>query len=255
MASSGPRKAKRYPAIPEAIDPHMVRRIRQLWHEHGLKLPRKRQAFVLEYVRDYNGRQAAIRAGYSPKTANEMAARLLAIVTIGKAVELAMNEVLASAGTDAQAIERELARVGFARMSDLVEWDREGNVYLQPSQEVDPDSLAAVSQVKQVRQVRFNKDGEKIETVRLDFRLHDKVAALDKLARRHGLYREDNEQRAGVVVLVGAGGPPPGLVTDPQAYEEHVRRLRSGPLLLDAGQTGPEPTGREIGATPSDDDT
>jgi phage terminase small subunit len=46
----------------------------------------KQQRFVEEYLVDLNGTQAAIRAGYSPKTANEQAARLLANVSVQQAV-------------------------------------------------------------------------------------------------------------------------------------------------------------------------
>lgn len=42
------------------------------------KLTAKQQRFAEEYLVDLNGTQAAIRAGYSSKTANEQAARLLA---------------------------------------------------------------------------------------------------------------------------------------------------------------------------------
>ena len=44
----------------------------------------KQKRFCLEYVKDYNGTQAAIRAGYSKKTANEQASRLLTNVNISK---------------------------------------------------------------------------------------------------------------------------------------------------------------------------
>lgn len=45
-------------------------------------LNEKQKQFCDEYLIDLNGTQAAIRAGYSPKTANEQAARLLANVSI-----------------------------------------------------------------------------------------------------------------------------------------------------------------------------
>ena len=48
----------------------------------------KRQKFVEEYCVDFNGTQAAIRAGYSPRTANEQACALLAIPSVKKAVEI-----------------------------------------------------------------------------------------------------------------------------------------------------------------------
>jgi phage terminase small subunit len=46
----------------------------------------KQSAFVKEFLVDRNGTQAAIRAGYSAKTANEQAARMLAKVSIKEAV-------------------------------------------------------------------------------------------------------------------------------------------------------------------------
>jgi len=42
----------------------------------------KQTKFCDEYLIDLNGTQAAIRAGYSPKTSNEQAARMLANVSI-----------------------------------------------------------------------------------------------------------------------------------------------------------------------------
>lgn len=50
------------------------------------KLTPKQEAFVREYLVDLNATQAAIRAGYSQKTANEQASRLLANVSIQEAV-------------------------------------------------------------------------------------------------------------------------------------------------------------------------
>ena len=46
------------------------------------KLNPKQEAFCREYLLDSNGTQAAIRAGYSEKTANEQAAQHLAKLSI-----------------------------------------------------------------------------------------------------------------------------------------------------------------------------
>lgn len=50
----------------------------------------KQQRFVQEYLVDLNATQAAIRAGYSEKTANEQGSRLLANVSVAAAVHGAM---------------------------------------------------------------------------------------------------------------------------------------------------------------------
>lgn len=53
------------------------------------KLTDKQKKFVEEYLIDLNATQSAIRAGYSPKTANEQGARLLANVSIQEAISKA----------------------------------------------------------------------------------------------------------------------------------------------------------------------
>lgn len=52
------------------------------------ELTPKQEAFVREYLIDLNATQAAIRAGYSQKTANEQGARLLANVSIASAIDV-----------------------------------------------------------------------------------------------------------------------------------------------------------------------
>lgn len=51
----------------------------------------KQQAFIDEYLIDRNGKQAAIRTGYSPKTAEQQASRLLSNVKVKAALEKALE--------------------------------------------------------------------------------------------------------------------------------------------------------------------
>ncbi|AWL07590.1 terminase small subunit [Massilia oculi] len=57
-----------------------------------MSLTDKQQRFVAEYLIDLNATQAAIRAGYSAKTANEQGSRLLANVSVAAAIQAAMNQ-------------------------------------------------------------------------------------------------------------------------------------------------------------------
>ncbi len=52
----------------------------------------KQITFVLEYLIDLNATQAALRAGYSPHTADRQGHRLLKNVEVGAAVQAAMRE-------------------------------------------------------------------------------------------------------------------------------------------------------------------
>ena len=51
------------------------------------KLTAKQSAFVREYAASGNGKQAAISAGYAPKSAESCASRMLTIAKVRKGVE------------------------------------------------------------------------------------------------------------------------------------------------------------------------
>lgn len=56
------------------------------------KLTDKQEIFVREYMVDWNATQAAIRAGYSEKTASEMAYQLLHKTSVQKAIATRAKE-------------------------------------------------------------------------------------------------------------------------------------------------------------------
>jgi len=57
-----------------------------------LKFTDKQQAFVQEYLIDLNATQAAIRAGYSKKTANKVGPKLLVNIGIQQAIQAAKDK-------------------------------------------------------------------------------------------------------------------------------------------------------------------
>lgn len=56
------------------------------------KLTDRQQRFVDEYLVDLNGKQAAIRTGYSEATAEQQASRLLSYVKVQEAIQKAQNK-------------------------------------------------------------------------------------------------------------------------------------------------------------------
>ena len=58
------------------------------------KLSDKQKQFCIEYLKDFNGTQAAIRAGYSKATSNEQASRLLINVNIKDYIKSLADELL-----------------------------------------------------------------------------------------------------------------------------------------------------------------
>lgn len=91
-----------------------------------MSLTPKQQAFVDEYLIDLNATQAAIRAGYSARTANEQAARLLAKASVSAAVSAAKAARSEKTGIDATWVLARLAMEAQADLADL--YDDGGNL-------------------------------------------------------------------------------------------------------------------------------
>lgn len=134
----------------------------------------KQEKFCQEYMIDLNATKAAIRAGYSPKTAREQAARLLSKVNIQGRIEQLQAEQSRRTGISADRVLRELAKVAFANAGDIIDADA------TLKEDASPDDLAAV---QSVRVKVFGQDG-----VEREIKLADKLKALDLLGRHIGLF-------------------------------------------------------------------
>jgi phage terminase small subunit len=80
----------------------------------------KQERFVLEYLVDLNATQAAMRAGYSKKTAQEQSSRLLSNVMVSEAIAKGMQALAKQTGVTAERVIAELALVGFANMGNYL---------------------------------------------------------------------------------------------------------------------------------------
>lgn len=84
------------------------------------KLTDKQELFAREYLKDLNGSQAAIRAGYSEKTANEQASRLLANVNVQKFVAELKSARVEQTGIDAAYVLRRLVEIDQMDVLDIL---------------------------------------------------------------------------------------------------------------------------------------
>lgn len=84
------------------------------------KLTDKQELFAREYLKDLNGTQAAIRAGYSEKTANEQASRLLANVNVQKFVAELKSVRVEQTGIDAAYVLRRLVEIDQMDVLDIL---------------------------------------------------------------------------------------------------------------------------------------
>jgi len=88
-------------------------------------LTAKQAAFIREYLIDLNATQAAIRAGYSAKTAQEQSSRLLSNAIIRENVQKAMDERSETVGLTAADVLRDINAVKADAMRKT--YDKDGN--------------------------------------------------------------------------------------------------------------------------------
>ena len=176
----------------------------------------KRERFCLEYLVDLNGAQAAIRAGYARKAARQQAHDLLTIPDVqARVAELQEEKAKSLAVTGARVIE-ELARVGFGNLRRLVEWSGSG-VKMLDCDEVGEDAQRSVVSVKQTVRTR-GRGEDATTTTETEIKIHDKVKALELLARHTGVIKDPKlgleVPEGGTGVLAVYGGPPPAPGVD-----------------------------------------
>lgn len=87
------------------------------------KLTDKQELFAREYLKDLNATQAAIRAGYSEKTAQEQSSRLLSNVMVQERIATLKSERNEDVGIDAAYVLRRLVEIDQMDVLDIVRDD------------------------------------------------------------------------------------------------------------------------------------
>lgn len=155
------------------------------------KLTQKQQRFVEEYLVDLNATQAAIRAGYSAKTAASQGERLLRNVEIQAAIQAAMKARQERTEITQDRVLAELAKIAFGDQRAVMEWGPSG-VKLRDSKDLTDDQAAIVAEVSE--SVTAAGGTLKLKT-------HDKVGALKLLGEHLGMFKQRVE-------LTGKDGGP-----------------------------------------------
>lgn len=154
-------------------------------------LTEKQKRFCEEYLIDLNATQAAIRAGYSEATAYSQGQRLLKNVEVQALLSERKKKLQESTEITQERVLKEYARLAF---SDLRQYyDEDGK--LKHPRDMSHDSAAALASIE-IYDDMMTVGGERVkvgETKKI--KLHNKVQALQDLAKHLGLFEVDNKQK------------------------------------------------------------
>ena len=146
-----------------------------------MALNERQRQFAREYLKDLNATQAAIRAGYSKKTAGQSGERLLKHVEIAPIIQKNMDKRVERTEITSDRVLKELFRLATVDIAEA--FNEDGT--LKPIHEIPEDVRRAISGV--------DVDTLSGELVRHKIRFWSKDSALEKLGKHLKLFTEKIE--------------------------------------------------------------
>ncbi|NJP21873.1 MAG: terminase small subunit, partial [Hydrococcus sp. CRU_1_1] len=165
-----------------------------MMHDYGLN--DKQRRFCEEYIIDLNATQSYFRAGYVESGDFEVAAsnahRLLLNAEIQAYIQQLMNERAVRTGITADEVLKEYAAIAFSNITDAIEI-KDSEVFLKDDKLLPKEVSCAIASVSS-----SISEGKSGVTRKASIRMHDKLKALDALARHTGVSSDFNQCVAGL---------------------------------------------------------
>lgn len=143
-----------------------------------------KKRFCREYIIDNNGTQAAIRSGYSARTAESQASRLLTDVRVKAYIAELREKLNTKLEITAEKVIQEIAKIAFFDPSKL--YNDDGTV--KELSELDDNTRAVISECGLVGVGK----GITAEVIRY-MKTYDKQKALDQLGRHLGMFTDNTK--------------------------------------------------------------
>lgn len=143
----------------------------------------KQAAFCREFLVDKNATQAAIRAGYSAKTAGQIGEQLLKKLEIRQAIDSALGDLAARVGITAEMVMRERKRLATFDPRKL--FDADGSP--KPIQDLDDDTAAALAGIEVLEEFEGTGKDRTFKGYTKKYRLAGKDSSLAALEKHFGL--------------------------------------------------------------------
>ena len=146
------------------------------------KMTPKQQKFIKEYLVDLNATQAAIRSGYSKKTANRIGPELLVKTCIQEAVQVARLKIEKKTDITIEKCLKEYAKIAFLNIKQA--FNDDGTI--KDIHEI-PDNVAEAMAGLETSTIRT--DDNKFGTLH-KIKISDKKGALDSIMRHLGGFED-----------------------------------------------------------------
>lgn len=155
------------------------------------KLTDKQEFFCREYLVDLNATQAAIRAGYSEKTAQAISTENLSKPLIQQRIQALKNERSKSIKTDSEYVLRRLREIDELDVIDIMD---DSMMTFKPLSEWPRSWRISISGIDIQTIISGNGDDEPIEKLVRKIKWPDKTKNLELIGRHVGVKAWDKEE-------------------------------------------------------------
>lgn len=183
------------------------------------ELTTKQKEFCNQYLIERNGKHAAIKAGYSEKTAEQQASRLLSNVKVQKYLRQRMQDRIERTEITQDMVLFEIANIAFSNAADYAEvvervamteidgqmipvLDADGNPVKYKAVEPVLTANLTENQKRALAVIKKGRDGFEIKA-------YDKVRALELLGKHLGMFEDKLEVKGEI-----KNDPLAGLTTE-----------------------------------------
>jgi phage terminase small subunit len=156
-----------------------------------MELTNKQLRFCEEYVVDLNATEAAIRSGYSKKTAKQIGSENLSKLAIKDKIEELMLQKRVSSQLTEELIVDELKSLGFYSIKTFINRDNT----IATLSDLTTEQLRPVVGIK-IKETYTTIGDVTTKDVTTELKLADKRGALVDLGRHIGIFDKDNKQKA-----------------------------------------------------------
>ena len=150
----------------------------------GQNLTNRQQKFVSAYCVDLNATKAAIKAGYSEKTADSAGSRLLKNVKVWDEISKKMNKTLTKLDITAERVLAEIAKLAFYDPGNLLESDGS----MKQIKDIDDITRMAVAGLEVTELFEGTGDEKQAYGLCKKIKLADKGQNLERLGRHLKLF-------------------------------------------------------------------
>lgn len=193
------------------------------------ELTDKQERFCREYLKDLNATEAAKRAGYQAKGANEFSS--IGAQNLGKLrISQRLHELKTARAErlkiEADDVLRELWNLGSYSADEYFTWDAVGNVTLTASDKLTKEQAKRISSIKQTR----GTDGRQM----IEMKFFDKVRALELVGQHIGLFAEGGSLTSPdelLKMMIEYQAVIDATVPDPDVLPLSGVKTRRGPIV------------------------